>query len=81
MITVKEMVKLYLKKYSYDGLYNPESECACKLDELMQCEHYCGTGQESCCAGYLQPVTYPDIEFVIGKNKPEAIDNAEQGEK
>ena len=35
-MTVKEIIKEYLIKNNYDGLYYP-GECACKLSDLFPC--------------------------------------------
>ena len=70
-MTVKEIIEKFLDEHGYDGLYNENGECACKRDDLMPCRHYCGDGQESCCVGYLQPITDTDTYFKIGEEKPE----------
>ena len=45
MPTVKEIVKEYLEKNNYDGLYC--EFCGCRLDDLMPCSE-----ASSCQAGY-----------------------------
>jgi len=61
---VKEIVKAYLEKNGYGGLYSP-GECACKLDDLMPCA--C-EGIELCEPGYFRPPGPDDEEadFYIG---------------
>lgn len=50
-MTLKDIVRAYLIKWRYDGLYNADGGCACKLDNLMPCdEPGCG-----CEPGYLWP--------------------------
>jgi len=36
-ITVKDIVKQYLRNNGYDGLGHEDSECACDIDNLMWC--------------------------------------------
>jgi hypothetical protein len=50
-ITVRGIVRTYLEKHCYDGLYS-DSECACRLDDLMPCD---GEGIDQCSAGHLVP--------------------------
>lgn len=37
-IPVKEIVRRYLIKYGYDGLYSDAGQCGCGLADLMCCE-------------------------------------------
>jgi len=46
-ITVRGIVRTYLEKHCYDGLYN-DSECACRLDDFMPCDGECS----DCSAGH-----------------------------
>lgn len=41
-ITVDEIVKAYLKAHGYDGLYHPDWECGCWVDDLLLCGSHCG---------------------------------------
>ena len=50
--TIKEIVKEYLRKNKYDGLYYP-GECGCKLSDLFPCEGWGGDAEFDCIAGYL----------------------------
>lgn len=37
-MTVREIVKEYLEKNGYDGLYNEDEDgCGCELDDFMHC--------------------------------------------
>ena len=63
-MNVKKIVKEYLEKNGFDGLYTP-GECSCKLEDLIQCD-MCGL--EECMPGYLQPGD-EDYDFFIGKDK------------
>lgn len=46
--TIKEIVAKYLKESKFDGLFNPDGECACKNDDLFPCDEFTG----NCEAGY-----------------------------
>ena len=48
---VCEIVEEYLRKNKCDGLWNPETECGCEVDDLAPC----GEGYFNCVAGYRQP--------------------------
>ena len=62
--TVEEIVKEYLEENGFDGLYNSNADCACKLDDLYPCGGIC----TECTAGYLQQLEGDD--FVIGEVDP-----------
>ena len=47
-MTVKEIIKKYLKDNGFDGLFYP-AECSCIVDDLMSCDSNC----ESCVPGYI----------------------------
>ncbi|MFZ5986364.1 MAG: hypothetical protein ACOYWZ_04450 [Bacillota bacterium] len=47
-MTTFEIVKEYLEKNGYDGLYN--GDCGCNLDDFMPCEGF----SSECSAGYYQ---------------------------
>jgi hypothetical protein len=38
-MTVKEIVKTYLKKNKYDGLYSATGLCGCEMDDLFPCDN------------------------------------------
>lgn len=57
-MNVKEIIKEYLIKNGYDGLYIPY-ECACKLDNFVRC----GEIGVDCEAGY-----YNDDAFKTGSD-------------
>ncbi len=50
-VTVKEMVRKYLKENDFDGLFHEEFGCACILECLM---HECGDMFGECVAGYAK---------------------------
>jgi len=69
-MNIRNIVKKYLIKNNYDGLYNPKLGCSCNIEELMDCEWI---DQENCKAGYYIPKekwTIEEIEdncnYVIG---------------
>jgi len=71
-MNVKEIVKLWLKWYSYDGLYC--DDCACELIDLMTCTErslnekkvFCEPGYKTNC-----DCNDDDEEFDPLKDKPE----------
>ncbi len=60
-MTVREIVKDWLKQHGYDGLYSA-TDCGCVLDDLMSCE---GEGSFDCLAGYRISL-WPKIGFEYG---------------
>jgi len=72
MPTVKEIVKEYLEKNNYDGLYC--EFCGCRNDDLMSCSDYsCMDCQPGCawtcddCADY-DNCDYDHIGICTGEN-------------
>ncbi len=62
--TVEEIIKEYLTKNEFHGLYNSDVDCACKRNDIAPCG---GIGMH-CRAGYLQPLEDDsEYDFVIGK--------------
>ena len=54
MPTVKEIVKEYLEKNGYDGLYNENGACGCLTDNLNPCGEpfdECKPGYRGACTG------------------------------
>jgi hypothetical protein len=43
-MTIKEIIIEYLEIHKYDGLYNPDIECGCGVDDLISCSE----PQENC---------------------------------
>lgn len=63
---VKSIVKNHLMIYGYDGLYNPFRDCACNLNDLMDCEFNCF----ECVPGHyreLDPGDEEYCEYLIGE--------------
>lgn len=59
-MTIKEIVKAYLKANGFDGLYNaamPGDGCGCTIDDLMPCDEQLS---QDCTVGYK--VEYPNDE-------------------
>ena len=50
MKDVNDIVKEYLKENEFDGLYNPDGECACEINDLQPC---CENFSE-CRPGYIK---------------------------
>ena len=68
-MTVKEIIKQFLKGRGYDGLYYSDGDgCACELSNLFPCDGDWG-GCCSCEAGIYYPLL-DDEDFRIGP-KPE----------
>jgi len=65
-MTVIEIVREYLKREGYDGLFNAESECGCLFDNLAPCSFMC----DECEAGYKHPCTCGDHDWHIEREKP-----------
>ena len=64
MSSVIEIVGTYIEVNGYDGLYNTDADCACKLHDLAPC----GQLGRDCQCGYLQPGDQ-DYDFRIGPEK------------
>ena len=65
-MTVREIVKEYLEKNGYDGLF--VDECTCSLEDLMPCDY----SNPNCKAGYLVESNLCvdcDLEFCISPTK------------
>jgi len=53
-LTVKEILKKWLKDNGYGGLYSDYMECGCNLEDLLPCEEVhqdCRAGVEIPCDG------------------------------
>ena len=73
MLTVKEIIKEYLEKNGYDGLYNADGQCACKRDVLFPCgEDFgeCSPGYRGACNGSCDD---PPCDFHIYGDKDAAL--------
>lgn len=58
---VLEIIKEYLEKHGYDGLYR-DNECACHKDDLMPCDGMWG----DCKPGYMRHDETGEYDFLIG---------------
>jgi hypothetical protein len=68
-IIVIDMVKDYLIRNNYDGLFNSVAECACSLSDELE---PCGEISNSCQAGYFQKMTEcqkKEFDYTIGTSK------------
>ncbi len=71
MILVDEIVRRYLEKNGYDGLFNPWMGCACKLDDLFPCD----VNDGMCQPGHFVPCPDDvDADWCIGKRKAKEVD-------
>lgn len=59
---IRDIVKAYLVTHGYDGLYEPDNDCACKLSDLMPCDQ----PMQSCRPGHVISDDEDD-GFVIGE--------------
>lgn len=75
--TLKSLVSSALKDYGYDGLYNPDGDCACSIDMLMPC----GEPLPECVAGYrvdgCDESCGMGCDFHINKDAPAGEGNAD----
>lgn len=39
-ISPQQFIREYLENNNYDGLFNPEGDCACENDDLFPCGEY-----------------------------------------
>ena len=58
-MNLETIVKMWLTENGYDGLRNPNGECACKIGDLAPCESDC----LQCEPGHLVEAP-PDGDFV-----------------
>lgn len=65
-MTLIQIVRKYLKTNGYDGLYNSDGQCGCKLSDLMPCDNP-GKG---CKPGYLAPCDCGEHNWHIQGKKP-----------
>lgn len=65
---VLEIVKQYLKKNGFDGLFNVNGECACSIESLAPCDGY----MAECEPGYLVEgcTCGQGCEYHIVRDKP-----------
>jgi hypothetical protein len=61
-ITVKEIVRQYLVKHGFDGLYSENGQCGCSLPDIMECD---SIGVELCKPGYKVDDPSGEFEFLI----------------
>jgi len=65
----KEIIKDYLAKHGYDGLYLNDPGCSCGIEDLMPC----GEFGDGCHPGYKHPCDCGEgCDFHVGPDKPEA---------
>lgn len=64
-LTVKGIVAGFLKDSVFDGLWCPDADCACALDDLMPCDSFV----IGCCPGYKQKCDCGEHDWHIGTEK------------
>ena len=52
VVNIGTIVERWLQENGYDGLFNEDGDCACKLSDLSPCEHL----SHACKPGYLTTV-------------------------
>lgn len=65
-MTLKEIVREYLKEHGYDGLFS-EADCACLADDLFPCD----SPRDDCQPGHRLPCDCGDHDFHIGVKEEE----------
>lgn len=75
-IKLTELIENYLQSEDYDGLFNPDGECACKIGELAP---YDACNPLECCPGYEEPCT-PETCWEGGGHKFHVMPGAEEAE-
>jgi hypothetical protein len=67
-VTVKEIIKEYLERNGFDGLWS-EDDCGCENSDLFPCEGEYGSGIPDCKPGYKSkcPEDCGEHEWHIGE--------------
>jgi hypothetical protein len=63
--TVKQILEHFLINRGFDGLFNPDGECACEIAELFPC----GESFSDCEPGYKVPCDCGDHDFHISRER------------
>jgi len=75
-----DMVKAFLDRGGYDGLYNLDDRCSCSLDDFIPC----GRIESDCVAGYYQVGCTngcgEGCDFHIVPDDPKAYEDDEEGD-
>jgi hypothetical protein len=66
---VGRIVAEYLEAHGYDGLWNPDGECACLTNDIGACEQI----YHECQAGWMAPCTCGEHDFHITTEKPKEV--------
>ena len=66
MKTVKNILEQYLIDNGFDGLVEPDRECACDIKDLAPCENNC----IYCEPGYKIPDKTGEFDYLITTKKP-----------
>jgi hypothetical protein len=73
--TKRHRIELWLTKRGYDGYFNPDGGCGCRLGDLCPC----GGIYEQCRPGYLGPCDCGDHDWHICEDAPPQFDEADHG--
>lgn len=68
----KEIIKEYLEKNGFDGLYSDDGDCGCEVSDLMPCE---SDDCMSCNAGYKHPCLCGEGHFFHIKGYAVEVDH------
>ena len=66
MKTVNDILKQYLTDNGFDGLTEPDGECACDIKDLAPCDNNC----INCIPGYKIPDKTGEFDYRITRVKP-----------
>lgn len=64
-LTVLQILTAWLREHGYDGLYDPDQECGCAIDDLVCCCEAC----DQCLPGYKVPDPDDLYDCLIGPKK------------
>jgi len=69
-MNVRTIMAEWLREHGYDGLWNDDVDCGCKVDDLMPCEGFYSTDNcPNCQPGYLQQDEEAEMGWSIGPTK------------
>jgi len=66
-MTARQIIHQFLKSNLFDGLYNADDQCGCRIDDLAPCNEFC----LNCEPGYIKFSTdsQMDTGWIIGPIK------------
>lgn len=69
-MTIEQIVSMHLREHGYNGLFNADGNCACKIGSLFACDGLL----KGCRPGYLKPCDCGEHDFHITCDKPTGVD-------